>query len=176
MRALWFFQTLISCCQSTWHNIPEDQNLQLIPLKSNVDDTSEATAGTDCSCDASSFISAVLIFCHIILFILIQSQNHQSFIPELHSETDQWREAVRQVLLTLPDPNICLLRYLLLFLRHYEQHSQRTQCHHLTAGGVAPVFVPLLIHGEVEQGRKIDILQKLMSKLIHECGHILQER
>ncbi|GFG40438.1 hypothetical protein Cfor_01607 [Coptotermes formosanus] len=94
---------------------------------------------------------------------------------KLHSEPDQWREAVHRVLLTLPDPNICLLRYLLRFLRHYEQHSQRTQCHHLTAGGVAPVFVPLLIHREVEQGR-LDILQELMSKLIHECSHILQER
>lgn len=100
----------------------------------------------------------------------------QSFIPELHSETDRWCEAVRQVLLTLPDPNICLLRYLLRFLRHYEQHGQRTQCHHLTAGGVAAVFVPLLIHREVEQGRRIDVLQQLMSKLIHECSHVLQER
>lgn len=97
-------------------------------------------------------------------------------MPELHSETDQWCEAVRQVLLTLPDPNVCLLRYLLRFLRHYEQHGQRTQCHHLTAGGVASVFAPLLIHREVEQGSRIDVLQQLMSKLIHECSHILQER
>jgi hypothetical protein len=38
------------------------------------------------------------------------------------------------------------------------------------------VFSPLLIHRGAEQGRRIDDLQQLMSKLIHESNHILQER
>ncbi|PNF24688.1 hypothetical protein B7P43_G17562 [Cryptotermes secundus] len=95
---------------------------------------------------------------------------------KLHDEIAQWRDAVCQVLLTLPDPSICLLRYLLRFLWHYEQHGHKNHCHHLTSGGVAAVFSPLLIHGGAEQGRRIDDLQQLMSKMIHESNHILQER
>lgn len=97
-------------------------------------------------------------------------------ISELHEEIAEWREAVCQVLLSLPDANMCLLMYLLKFLRHYEQHGHKTQCHHLTSGGVAAVFSPLLIHRGAEQGRRIDDFQQLMSKLIHESNQILQGR
>lgn len=97
-------------------------------------------------------------------------------ISELHDETGQWREAVCQVLMTLPDPNMCLLRYLLRFLRHYDQHGHRTQCHHLTSGGVAAVFSPLLIQRGADQGKRLDSLQQLMNKLIHESNHIFQDR
>ncbi|KAJ9592639.1 hypothetical protein L9F63_015694, partial [Diploptera punctata] len=100
---------------------------------------------------------------------------------KLHDETVQWREAVCQILMTLPDPNTCLLRYLLRFLRHYDQHGHRAQCHHHTSGGVAAIFSPLLIQRGVEQSGNIDSIQQvvahqLMNKLIHECNHIFQDR
>ena len=102
-------------------------------------------------------------------------------LAELHDETGQWREAVCQALMTLPDPNICLLRFLLRFLRHYDQHGHRAQCHHHTSGGVAAIFSPLLIQKGVEQSERFDSIQQLlahqlMNKLIHESNHIFQDR
>ncbi|KDR20506.1 hypothetical protein L798_04895, partial [Zootermopsis nevadensis] len=91
---------------------------------------------------------------------------------KLHDETGQWRESVCQLLMTLPDPNICLLRYLLRFLRHVDQHSHRTQCRHFTPGGVGAVFSPLLIQSQQQQL----VASQLTAKLIHECNHIFQDR
>lgn len=96
-------------------------------------------------------------------------------ISELHDETGQWREAVCQLLMTLPDPNICVLRHLLRFLRRFDQHSHRTQCHHFTPGGIAAVFSPLLIQSEKQQ-QQHTVANQLMSKLIHDCNLIFQER
>ena len=84
MRALWFFQTVTSSqngvvSQKTWI-------FNCVLHISYVDHMPEATPGTDCSCDTSCCTSAVLIFCHIIVFIYICIQ----ISPFFYTRTAQW--------------------------------------------------------------------------------------
>jgi hypothetical protein len=103
------------------------------------------------------------------------SSDRSHFFSEPHDDIAEWREAVCEALLALPHPHTCLLRYLLHFLRHYEQQAHSAQCQHVTSGGVAAVFSALLIHGAADRGGRSDDCQRLMAKLIEESSHILQE-
>ncbi|XP_063219008.1 protein FAM13A isoform X2 [Bacillus rossius redtenbacheri] len=151
-------------------------------LRTSFDRTGDADL--ESVADVASVASLLKLWIRELPEPIIMSEVAAKFlqIQENYTENNtEWREAVCQAILTLPETNIRLLCYLLHFLHNYSQHSPHPKCHHRMSGGVAAVFSTLLILQAIEWKRTIRSIQHLrlsnffMIKLISEANNVCNE-